>query len=107
MILQVDIGGSAPRIYTLETMKRTGTWYVLGAYDDISYRMYLVPRSIYSVCSYLVCDFIPDHHRGGAEIATKTTITIGVNRLQQYQQRERRTAQGDHVAAVPYDSLHM
>ena len=94
MILQVDIGGSAPRIYTLETMKRTGTWYVLGAYDDISYRMYQVPGSIFSICSYLVCDFIQDHRRGGPETATKTTITIGViNRLQQYEQRERRAAQ--------------
>ena len=56
----------------------------------------------------MVCDFIPDHHRGGGEIATKTTTTIGViNRLQQYEQRARRPAQGDHVAAVPYDSLHL
>ena len=38
MILQIDIGGSAPRMYTLETVKHIGTLVVRGmhiAYDDI------------------------------------------------------------------------
>ena len=25
----------------------------------------------------MLCDFIPDHHRGGPKIANKTTVTIG------------------------------
>ena len=82
-------------------------WYVVCSIRRciISY----VPVTSYSIIrSYLVCDFIPDHHRGSPEIATTKTITIGViNRLQQYEQRARRPAQGDHVAAVPYDSLHL
>ena len=61
-------------------------WYVVPgiyvAYDDVSYHIYVPVTGYQVVCSYLVCDFIPDHHRGGPEAATKTTITIGViNRL--------------------------
>ena len=41
----MDIGGSAPRIYTLDTMKHTGTRYV--AYDDVSYHMYQLPGTRY------------------------------------------------------------
>ena len=74
MILQMDIGGSVPRMYTLKTMKHTGgTWYVR------SIRRYIisyVPVTRYQVV-YMLCDFIPDHHRGGPEIANKTAMTIG------------------------------
>ena len=73
----MDIGGSAPRMYTLETMKRTGTLVAYGMYIR-SIRRYItsyVPVTRYQIV-YMLCDFIPDHHRGGPEIATKTTITI-------------------------------
>ena len=42
----MDIGGSAPRMYTLKTMKHAGTLVVRGmyiAYGDISYHMYQLP----------------------------------------------------------------
>ena len=119
MILPVDIRGSAP------TGSRPWNILVRGMQHDdtsyhtsgtatappvtlaLSYHMYQIPGTRQCICQYLVYDFMPDHHHGGPEIATKTTIQIGVKRLLQCEQCERRAAQGDHVAAVPYDSLHL
>ena len=57
MMLQMDIGWSAPRTYTLETMKHTGTLVVRGmyiAYDDISYHLSQLRGTRWYICSYLV-----------------------------------------------------
>ena len=47
MILQMDIGGFAPRIYTLETMKHTGTLVVRGMYRR--YIISYIPVTRYQV----------------------------------------------------------
>ena len=49
----MDIGGSTPRMYTLETMKHAGTLVIRGmfiAYGDISCHMYQLPGTRCRCC---------------------------------------------------------